>query len=77
MASKELRKGMWVVLDDDRVGILVSFLDFGTSEVHLVNGEGETILVVQKPTSELRQAAFTDIPESRRPALNVARQLGY
>ncbi len=76
MKSK-FRKGMWVVNEQGKVGVLVDFLDFGNAEVHYTNESGETILVIQLPVSTLKQAAFTDIPAPRRPSLEVARAKGY
>lgn len=76
MKSK-LRKGMWVINTDGKVGILVDFLDFGTAEVHYTNDSGETILVAQVSVDKLKQAEFLNIPAPRRPSLEVARAKGY
>lgn len=77
MKNQRLRKGMWVVNQTGKVGILVEFLDFATAEVHYTDDQGETILVAQTPVSELKQATFMDIPAPRRPSLDIARSKGY
>lgn len=85
-----LRKGMWV-LHSGKVGILNALgprqgdiargegsLYADEGEVHLVADDGSTtaILPVVK-LSALAQAAFDNIPESRRPGEGMARALGY
>ena len=73
-----LRKGMWVKSTGGQVGILVMPLDAVTWEFHVadqVTGLTTTIRTIL--SHEVAQATFMDIPEGRRPALDVARRLGY
>lgn len=71
LRSSPLRKGMWVLLGDRGVGILVRAYDDATAEVHLVGADGSTYLVEDRvPLGELRQACIEDIPLRRRPAYN-------
>lgn len=72
---RKLNTGMWVVTEDERTGLLVSF---GTmAGVDLVNEAGETVLTVQHPFETLRQATLEQIPEARRPTPEAGAALGY
>ena len=76
--GQALRKGMWVMYQGTRIGILHQFLDSVTSELHLIDAAtGETTTIIQATNTDLAQATFMDIPEARRPDLETARSLGY
>lgn len=47
------------------------------AEVHLVNDDGTTKLVIVLPIADLRQAKLNEIPGPRRPKAKDGRQLGY
>lgn len=73
-----IRKGMWVVDGDGRVGIANAIGADGMAELHLVDDAGMTTLVLQVPIDSLVQARYREIPEPRR---TVSRErfaeLGY
>ena len=70
-----IRIGMWVIADE-RPGIVNRVLPDGYLEVHLIQPDGSTSLVLPRPASEVRQARISEIPESRRKPNRLA-QLGY
>ena len=74
-AAVGLRQGMWVVVGGSVA--IVNGLSSEVAEVHYVNEDGETVLVDYAPLTGLRQAAFNEIPEARRPEEAVAARLGY
>lgn len=77
LRSSPLRKGMWVRYEG-RTGILTRAFNDATGEVHIVNDQGETILIEPHVTLlALAQASYEDIPEPRRPSEDVARKGGY
>ena len=72
----EIRKGMWVKYRG-KVGI-ASTLDGAVAEVHLVDKDGLTTLVIPEvAVTSLKQAALADIPAARRPDAKRATKLGY
>lgn len=73
-----LRKGMWVNYRG-QVGILIpekAGVDTILT-VHLVDDKGATTQVVPVEVGEFSQAAWKDIPTTRRPNEATARRLGY
>ena len=82
------RPGMWVVHKDFGVGIIHTLKD-GVAEFHRVSPDtgatlpfvhpksGEILQGWPVPTTDLRQAAWGEIPECRRPDQMVARFFGY
>jgi len=74
---KNWRTGMWVKDSNNKTGILFSIGD--SCIVHLVNQQtGETVGQLSCPLTELRQAAYLDIPECRRGITKEqAEALGY
>ena len=67
---------MWV-MSPKGVGILYK-VDGDSSEVHLVNSQGETTEVSVCPLYKLRQATWQEIPAMRRSVdREVGRYLGY
>lgn len=69
-----LRNGMWVRCGDD-VGILVVVND--VLQFHKVAEDGTTSLIYIVNKFDVTQAAYSDIPECRRPTEAVAKTLGY
>jgi hypothetical protein len=78
--QERFRKGMWVMAKakdgTEHIGILNS-VDRVFGEVHLVQDNGETNTVVVFALTDVRQAKVEEIPESRRPAPELAARLGY
>ena len=72
---RKISIGLWVLTDDDRVGILTAIGP--VAGVDLVDAAGATTLAVQVPFASLRQATLEDIPAPRRPASQAAARLGY
>ena len=73
-----IRKGMWVVTADGKVGIARERLEDGRIEFHHVNDEGETILVYPVLEAELVQARYREIPQARRTlSKEHCAELGY
>lgn len=71
-----IRKGMWVKYKG-KIGI-VNAIDDAAAELHLVDEQGLTKLVIPRVVIEsLKQAKYSDIPEPRRPTAEHARRLGY
>lgn len=73
--DRPAKRGMWVVTDDGRVGILTGIAPL--CGVDLVDEAGETTLAVQVPFESLRQATLAEIPEPRRPDPADGAPLGY
>lgn len=72
------RNGMWVVVGElRRAGILRDSNELGVADVMLVQEDGTNLLEVHVPLSELTQAKWLDIPESRRPNASMAAAMGY
>ena len=69
---------MWVRYQG-RIGILVSMdPKFMLGEVHIVRPDGTTLVSLKDVyLPHLQQAAYNDIPLSRRPPEGPARLLGY
>jgi hypothetical protein len=61
-----IRKGMWVVTSNGKVGIANAFLADGRVEFHEVNDDGETVLVYPVQLDTLVQARYREIPQPRR-----------
>lgn len=78
--ARKICNGMWVAAEingERRIGIAQEVNDLN-AEMHLVDDDGTTSLVLKGvPVIELAQAKHNDIPEPRRPALDLARSLGY
>lgn len=79
-----LRRGMWVVLDESKVGIITDLLPNGKNEdprplvrIAIVDELGLTIGMTEVLPRQLRQAAWKDIPEARRPEREAAAIRGY
>ena len=73
-----IRKGMWCVDEDGRVGIAAEISALGEAEFHLVDEEGATTLVVTVSASSLVQARYREIPEPRRAiGRHAFAALGY
>jgi hypothetical protein len=85
-----MRKGMWAVGKDGKVGIVNAIgvkVKDGDREVvradlvefHQVAKDGTTSLAIVKPLAELRQARYSEIPDSRRSHMKRERfsALGY
>jgi hypothetical protein len=70
------RAGMWVADAAGRVGIC--YLNARTSEreVHLVDENGETIAIIAW-SKDWNQATHAQIPEPRRPSIEIALKYGY
>lgn len=84
LAFYGLRRGMWVVVDDSYVGITTDFLPNGKNEdgrplirVVRVDELGLNLSQDDIEPSRLRQAAWEDIPEARRPTKDAAADRGY
>ena len=95
------RPGQWVAFATDqgprvgiwtRVEIKVNGVVHGHAwQIHLVDGAGDTVLVLPAATQELggplvvpldvqqriRKAGFAEIPQARRPGEKAAAALGY
>jgi len=84
MESAGIRRGMWVV-STNHVGIALGLLPFGIAgktdeplvEVQFVDQLGLNLNRAFEPLVGIRQAAYEDIPEPRRPEKDLARKLGY
>lgn len=83
-----LRKGMWVVDGDGAIGIYVGTKQtiegegddavvVTSAEFHRVAEDGTTSLITFVDPTTLQQAKHVDIPECRRPSVELAKQLGY
>jgi hypothetical protein len=71
--SGRFRTGQWVRVKGvegmgTRTGIHVRAVGLGTAEVHVVDKNGDTQLVLpEHPVANLEEARLNDIPEKRRP----------
>jgi hypothetical protein len=79
-----LRPGMWVVVDERDVGILTNFYPLGINEnpdpqlrIQMVDELGLNLIILFAIPTRVRQAAWKDIPEARRPEKVAADNLGY
>jgi len=72
-----LRQGMWVIAEDGQVGVINAFMRGNRVEFHRVGVEGLTEIAIVVEAATLTQAAYEDIPESRRPDFALAKVLGY
>jgi cell shape-determining protein MreC len=71
------RKGMFVKNAEGLVGIVFE-LSGSTAEVHVINDDGETVMVRKSQNvSDWPQAALADVPVSRRAEPAVMARLGY
>lgn len=71
------RKGMFVKSADGLVGIVFE-LAGNVAEVHVINDDGETIMVrKQQNVADWPQAGLADVPMSRRAEPDVMARLGY
>lgn len=61
-----IRKGMWCVDSEGRIGIVNALAGDGSAEFHHVEPNGTTSLAVVVDQTELVQARYREIPESRR-----------
>lgn len=77
--SNEIRKGMWVRTDADRIGILYNFLADGVAEVHLTDAAGLTVEVKEYPINTLVRAKASELPAKRIEGLSAEQitALGY
>ena len=73
--ERKVSRGMWVVTDDNRLGILTDLAPL--AGVDLVSASGETTLSIVVPFQSLRQAMLEEIPEARRPEPEVGARMGY
>lgn len=88
----KFRAGMWVVDLTGRVGICYAFHSADGSigqEVHPVNAKGESLMRLDEKLGRMvtasepwdgnawKQAAHADIPEPRRPSVEIAMKYGY
>jgi hypothetical protein len=88
LRSNGLRENMWAVALG-QVGIVTACNGDGIAEVTLANGDGSTKMAIDEsgqklipakiglPAAEIRQAYIEEIPESRRPAVDALRAMGY
>jgi len=70
------KKGMWVVYEH-KTGILITIEPGDVATVMLVDDVGHNVVEIHVPAVNLRQAWFEEIPEARRPALELAQRFGY
>jgi hypothetical protein len=71
------RKGMFVKNAEGLVGIVFE-LSGATAEVHVINDDGETVMVRKSQNvSDWPQSALVDVPVSRRAEPDVMARLGY
>lgn len=77
--SNEIRKGMWVRTDANRIGILGNFLADGVAEVHLTDADGITVDVQEYPINTLVRAKASELPAKRVAGLSAEQitALGY
>jgi hypothetical protein len=72
-----MRKGMWLVVNKEEVGILFDFTPDGFI-VHVVNDDGETIRIDEVNPKTVRQCKYHEIPYKRRGFTRTeASKLGY
>jgi hypothetical protein len=69
------RIGMWVT-DGHSVGICFTDAKTLGQYVHIVGENGDTIKIVAW-SSDWKQAKHAQIPEARRPTVEVAQKYGY
>ena len=75
--GRKIPKGLNIDFKDLQVGI-INELGGDTATVHVVNEDGDTILIIGKISlNYLRQASYSDIPVSRRPDRKFCKALGY
>lgn len=84
LALLGLRRGMWVVVDETAVAIVTDFLPNGLNEdtqplvrVMYTDELGVNLTADAVPPARVRQAAWKDIPEARRPIKDAAANKGY
>ena len=71
------KRGMWVMHEaEQRVGILTDLQPGDIATVMLTAEDGTNLLQVERPASEFRQATFAEIPNPRKPSVDVARRPG-
>jgi len=70
-------RGVWVLnKQEDQIGVLADHKD-GKAEFHRVGAEGLTETISMVDPAALELARWRDIPETRRPARDVAAKYGY
>lgn len=71
-----IRNSRWVMYEG-KVGIVTDMKEDGSAIFNAVDEEGVTFLKVPVAFTDLVQATWEQMPESRRPSKEAAAELGY
>jgi hypothetical protein len=75
-AEQPPKRGMWVYYQGE-IGILTNLMAGDVAEVMLTDAQGLNKEPIKVQADQLRQAYLHEIPEPRRPALDIGTRLGY